>query len=76
MAETSDIAKNCKLETNVREGEKIFLKLKRRLDICKTLMDDKQEMAIQGQALFDEVETDYQILDQELKTFMLHMKQL
>jgi len=43
---------------------------------ARLLMDDKQEMAIQGQTLFDEVEIDYQILDQELKTFMLHMKQL
>jgi hypothetical protein len=38
-----------------------------------TLMEYKQEMAIHGQALFDEVETNYQILDQELKTFLLHM---
>jgi hypothetical protein len=33
-------------------------------------------MAIQGQALFDEVETYCQILDQELEKFVLHMKQL
>jgi hypothetical protein len=39
-------------------------------------MEDKQEMAIQGQALFDEAEIDYQILDQELETFLLHMKRL
>jgi len=39
-------------------------------------MEDKQEMAIQGQALFDEVEIDYQNLDQELETFLLHIKQL
>ncbi len=32
-------------------------------------------MAIQGQALFDEVETYCQILDQELEKFVLHMKQ-
>jgi hypothetical protein len=39
-------------------------------------MEGKQKMATQGQALFDEAETDYQNLDQELETFLLHMKQL
>jgi hypothetical protein len=39
-------------------------------------MEDKQEMTIQGQALFDEAKIDFQILDQELETFLLHIKQL
>ncbi len=56
--------------------EKNLLKLENQLDKCKTLMEDKQEMTIQGQALFDEAKIDFQILDQELETFLLHMKQL
>ncbi len=56
--------------------EKNLLKLENQLDKCKTLMEDKQEMTIQGQALFDEAKIDFQILDQELETFLLHIKQL
>ncbi len=37
-----------------QEGELDILKLERQLDKLKTLVEDKQQMAIQGQALFNE----------------------
>ncbi len=46
------------------------------MDRCKTLKEDKQEMAIQGQTLCDETKTNCQIPDKELEKFVLHMKQL
>jgi hypothetical protein len=39
----------------------------------KTLAEDKQEMAIQGKVLYDEVEIDCQILEQELERRFFHM---
>jgi hypothetical protein len=39
------------------DRDEILLKLERQLDKSKTLMEDKQEMAIQGEALFDETQT-------------------
>jgi ribosome-associated translation inhibitor RaiA len=38
-------------------GDEIILKLERQLDKSKTLMEDKQGMAIRGEALFDETQT-------------------
>jgi hypothetical protein len=59
----------------IHEGEETFLLLENKLDKCKTLVEDKQEMAIQGQALYDEVETNYHMFDLKLEKDMLHMKQ-
>ncbi len=52
------------------------MKLEWQLDKLRTLQDDKQELALQGQPLFDEVETDFQILDQELEMHLSHLNQL
>jgi hypothetical protein len=52
------------------------LKLEWQLDKLRTLQDDKQELALQGQPLFDEAETDFQILDQELEMHLSHLNQL
>jgi hypothetical protein len=41
----------------VLDGDEIILKLERQLDKSKTLMEDKKEMAIRGEALFDETQT-------------------
>jgi hypothetical protein len=37
-------------------GDEIILKLERQLDKSKTLMEEKEEMAIQGETLFDEAQ--------------------
>jgi hypothetical protein len=39
-------------------------------------VEDKQQLAIQGQASFDEANTDCQILDQVLDKCMLQLRQL
>jgi hypothetical protein len=39
------------------EGDEIILKLERQLDKSKTLMEEKPEMAIQGETLFEEAQT-------------------
>ncbi len=52
------------------------MKLEWQLDKLRTLQDDKQELALQGQPLFDEAETDFQILDQELEMHLSHLNQL
>lgn len=66
-----------KTETKAcQEGELDTLKLERQLDKFKTLVEDKQQLAMQGQALFDEANTDCQILDQVLDKCMLQLPQL
>jgi hypothetical protein len=37
-------------------GDEIILKLERQLDKSKTLMEEKEEMAIQRETLFDEAQ--------------------
>lgn len=49
------------------------VKLEKQLEKLKTLVEDKREMAIQGKALYDEVEINYQILEQELERRFFHM---
>jgi hypothetical protein len=39
-------------------------------------LEEKQEMALQGQTLFDETEIDFQILDQKLEIHLSHLNQL
>jgi hypothetical protein len=52
------------------------LKLEQQLDKLRTLLEEKQEMALQGQTLFDEIEIDFQILDQKLELNLSHLNQL
>jgi hypothetical protein len=54
---------NCKPKTKAQEGQLDILKLERQLDKLRTLVEDKQQMAIQGQVLFYETNTNCQILD-------------
>jgi len=58
-----------------QEGELDLLKLERQLDKLKTLVEDKQQMAIQGQALFNEANNDCRILEQELDKCLLQLLQ-
>jgi len=39
-------------------------------------VEDRQEMAIRGQTLFDEAKTNCQLLDQEMQVVLFHLKQL
>jgi cell fate regulator YaaT (PSP1 superfamily) len=53
---------NCKPKTKAQERQLDILKLERQLDKLRTLVEDKQQMAIQGQVLFYETNTNCQIL--------------
>jgi hypothetical protein len=50
-------------------------KMEKQLENFKMLVEDKQEMAILGQALYNEVEIYYKILKQELERVLSHIKQ-
>jgi hypothetical protein len=51
------------------------LKLEQQLDKLRTLLEENQEMALQGQTLFDEIKIDFQIFDQKLEMHLSHLNQ-
>ncbi len=76
VVEVGVIATSLRTRIGALEQVQNLLKMERQFDRCKTLREDKQDMAIQGQTLFNETKTDCQILDKELEKFVFHMKQL
>ncbi len=49
--------------------------MEKQLEKLKMLVEGKQEMAIRGQSLCNEAETNCQILEQELEKMLSHIKQ-
>ncbi len=54
--------------------EQNHLKLEQQLDKLRTLVEDRQEMAIHGQTLFDEAKINCQLLNQEMQMVLFHLK--
>jgi hypothetical protein len=64
-----------KSKTKVGElEEQNHLKLEQQLDKLRTLVEDRQEMAIHGQTLFDEAKINCQLLNQEMQMVLFHLK--
>jgi hypothetical protein len=49
--------------------------MEKQLEKLKTLVEDEQEMAIWGQALYNEAKTNCWILEHEFGRVLSHMKQ-